>query len=490
MQDLKVKAVRGGLARLCAQGTSLVLRVAVLMILARLLTPKDFGFVGMVTAFSGVLALFRDFGLSAASIQHPTVLASQLSTLFWINILVGALLALLLMAVAPAIAAFYHQPQLVGLTLVLALGFLFNAAGVQHSALLQRQMRFTTLSVISVLSLIASAAIAVGGAEAGYGYWALAAMSVSAPLVATIGFWLTARWIPDKPSRGAAIRSMMHFGGALTLNGLIAYLAYNSDKVLIGRFWGASAIGIYGRGYQLINIPVDGLNSSIGEVAFAALSRVQGDPIRLRNYFLKGFSFVLGLTLPLTIVCALFANDLVSVVLGPKWASAAAIVRLFSPTIAILAIINPLGWLIYSLGLVRRGVKIAAVFAPIMITGYLIGLPHGPTGVALAYSAVMTLWVLPHIAWCVSGTPISTRDILLAVSRPLGSAVLAGGLAIAFQQLYGRTLSPLPRLALDSAVVFIAFFGILLFVAGQKALYLDLFRGLKGTPATATMAPH
>lgn len=490
MQDLKVKAVRGGLSRLCAQGASLVLRVAALMILARLLAPKDFGLVGMVAAFSGVLALFRDFGLSAASIQHLAVSASQLSTLFWINLLVGALLTLLLMAMAPAIAAFYHQPQLVGVTLVLALGFLFNAAGVQHSALLQRQMRFTTLSVISVLSLIASAAIAIGGAEAGYGYWALAAMPLSASLVATVGFWLTARWIPGMPRRGAGIRSMMHFGGALTLNGLIAYVAFNSDKIMIGRFWGASAIGIYGRAYQLINIPVDGLNSSVGEVAFAALSRVQNDPIRLRNYFLKGFSFILGLTLPVTIVCALFADDLVVVVLGPRWASAATIVRLFSPTIAILAIINPLGWLIYSLGLVRRGVKIAAVFAPIMITGCLIGLSHGTTGVAFAYSAVMTLWVLPHIAWCVRGTPISIRDILLAVSRPLGSGILAGGLAIAFQLLYGQMLSPVPRLALESAVVFVAFFGLLLFVAGQKALYMDLFRGLKGTPATAAVAPH
>ena len=490
MQELKVKTVRGGLARLCAQGANLVLRVATLMVLARLLSPEDFGLVGMVTAVTGVLTWFRDFGLSAATIQHPTVSASQLSTLFWVNIVVGALLTLLVMAIAPAIAAFYHQPHLVGLTLVLALGFLFNAAGVQHSALLQREMRFTTLSAISVLSLTASAGLAIGTGEAGFGYWSLAAMSVSAPLVSSIAFWLTTRWIPGMPRRGSGVRSMMHFGGALTLNGIIAYVAFNSDKVMIGRFWGASAIGIYGRAYQLINIPVDNFNSAVGEVAFAALSRVQGDAVRLRKYFLKGFSFVLGLTLPVTIVCALFANDLVLVVLGPRWASAAAIVRLFSPTIAIFAIINPLGWLIYSLGLVRRGVMIAAVFAPIMITGCLIGLSHGPTGVAFAYSAVMMLWVLPHIAWCVSGTPISFWDILLAVSRPLGSGILAGGLAIAFQQLYGQTLSPFFRLALEATIVFAAFFGILLFLAGQKELYLDLFRGLKGTPVGTAPAPQ
>jgi len=97
----------------------------------------------------------------------------------------------------------------------------------------------------------------------------------------------------------------MLFGGTLTLNGLVAYVAYNAEKVLIGRFWGADAIGIYGRAYQLVNIPTDNLNSAVGEVAFSALSRLQDDPIRLKSYFLKGFSLVLGLTLPITLACAL-----------------------------------------------------------------------------------------------------------------------------------------------------------------------------------------
>ena len=429
--------------------------------------------------------MFRDFGLSSAAVQRTTVTEEQISTLFWINILLGALLGLVAVAMAPAIAAFYHEPQLFGVTAVLAAGFLFNAAGIQHSALLQRQMRFTALAVISVVSLIVGTAIAIGGAKAGYGYWALVAMTVTSPLIATIGFWLTTGWVPGMPHRRAGIRSMMHFGGTLTLNGLVVYIAYNAEKVLIGRFWGADAIGIYGRAYQLVNIPTDNLNSAVGEVAFSALSRLQDDPIRLKSYFLKGFSLVLGLTLPITIACALFADDLVFVLLGPKWKDAAAIVRLLAPTIAIFAIINPLGWLIFSIGLVARGLKIAPVFAPIMITGYVIGLPYGPKGVAFAYSAVMTLWVIPHILWCVHGTVISLRDILLTVSRPLASGILAGGLAFGVRLICGSFVSPLPRLVLESSVLFVAFFGTLLFAAGQKSLYLDLLRGLKGSSSIA-----
>src|ERR1039458_7022434 len=397
MKDLKEKTIRGGLARLCAQGADFTLRLVSLMVLARLLGPKDFGLVGMVTVLTGVLIMFRDFGLSAAAIQRPIVTEEQLSTLFWINILVGAGLTLLTAAMAPVIAAFYHEPRLVAVTAALASSFIFNAAGVQHGALLQRQMRFTALAVVSTISLVVSTAIAIGGAMAGYGYWALVAMTLTAPVINTVGFWLTAAWIPGRPRRQVGIRSMMHFGGTVTLNGLVVYIASNFEKVLLGRFWGADALGIYGRAYQLINIPTGNLNSAAGEVAFSALSRLQDDPSRLKSYFLKGYSVILALTLPITLACALFADDMIRVLLGPKWTAAAPIFRLLAPTIVVFAIINPLFWLLSSLGLVGRSLKMGLVIAPLMIASYVIALPYGPQGVAFAYSTVMMLWALPAI---------------------------------------------------------------------------------------------
>jgi len=481
MKNLKEKTIRGGLARLCAQGANFFLRLGSLMILARLLGPRDFGLVGMVTAFTGVLTLFRDFGLSAAAIQQTNVSDEQISTLFWINMFVGVLLGLLAVAGAPAIAAFYHEPRLFKVTVVLAAGFLFNAAGVQHSALLQRQMRFTALAVINTVSLIIGTVIAIGGAKAGYGYWALVVMTVTVPFVSTVGFWLATAWVPGIPQRRAGIRSMMRFGGTVTLNGLVSYVATNFEKVLLGRFWGVDALGIYGRAYQLINIPSDNLNSAAGEVAFSALSRLQDDPGRLKSYFLKGYSVLLALTLPITVACALFADDVIFVLLGPKWAAAAAIFRLLAPTILVFALVNPLFWLLCSLGLVGRSLKMGLVIAPVMIGSYVIGLPYGPRGVAFAYSVVMTLWVVPMIVWSVHGTVISLRDIFLAVSRPLASSVVAGGLAFGVRSVYGQSLSPLPGLLLESAVLLVTFVGMLLFVTGQKALYLDLLRGLTGS---------
>ena len=484
MHDLKGRTLRGGLARFGALGATFLLRMGAIMALARLLSPKDFGLVGMVAAFTGVLSFLRDFGLSAAAVQRTTISEEQSSTLFWINIFVGTLLGLIAVAMAPAIAAFYGEPRLFAITAVLALGFLFNSAGTQHAALLQRQMRWTTLAVISVVSLMVGTAIAIGGAEAGYGYWALVWMSIASPLAGTLGFWMATGWVPGMPQRQVGVRSLMLFGVTVTLSSLVTYVAYNAEKVLIGRFWGADAIGIYGRAYQLVNIPTEQLHSAVGEVGFAALSKLQDDPIRLKRYFLKGFSLFLGLALPITLACVLFADELVFVVLGPKWKDAAAIIRLLAPAIAIFAIINPLEWLIFSIGLGARTLKIALVFAPFMITGYVIGLPYGPKGVAFAYPAVLTLWLIPRILWCVHGTVISLRDILLvlAVSRPVTSGVLAGGVAFGVRLMYGQFFSPLPRLVLESSVLFVTFFGVLLFAAGQKSLYLDLLRGLRSSP--------
>jgi len=275
---------------------------------------------------------------------------------------------------------------------------------------------------------------------------------------------------------------MMRFGGTITLNGLVVYVAYNLEKVLLGRFWGAEAIGIYGRAYQLIIIPTDNLNSAIGGVAFSALSRIKEDQARFKSYFLKGYSFIVAMTIPITLFCALFARDMIFVVLGQKWMEAVPIFRLLAPTILIFALINPMAWLLFSLGLVGRSLKIALVLAPLVIAGYVVGLPYGPKGIALAYSTVMTLWVVPHIAWCVRGTVISLRDIFLAVRRPLLSSVVAATLAFGLQFFYGRLLTPLPRLVLGSAILSVTYVGMLLYVMGQKAFYLNLLRGLGSRP--------
>lgn len=477
MKDLKQKALRGGLARVGTQGANFLVRMGSLMILARLLDPKDFGLVGMVTAVIGVFTVFRDFGLSAAAVQRTTVSEEQSSTLFWINLLVGAILCTTIIGMSPLIARFYHEPRLIGVTAVMASGFLFNAAGVQHSALLERQMRFTTLAYIDVSSLLISTIAGIGLARMGFGYWALVASASLLPLGYTVGVWIMTRWIPSRPHKQVGIRSMMHFGATLTLNGLVYYIANNLDKVLLGRFWGVDALGIYGRAYQLINIPTDNLNFAAGGVAFAALSRVKDEPARLKSYFLKGYSLILSLTVPITFTCGLYAPEMIRIFLGPKWNTAATVFQYLAPTALGFAILSPLGWLITSLGMVGRGLRMSLVFLPLMALAYFIGLPYGPNGVALAVSGMKLLTVIPLAAWVIHGTVIHLPDILKTISRPLLSGATAGAVAFALRFTAVQAFPPIGRLAIGLLVFGGVYLCILLFAMNQKNLYYDLVRG-------------
>jgi PST family polysaccharide transporter len=484
MTALKQQVVRGAFSKIGAQAINFALRLGSIMILARLLDPKDFGLVAMVTVITGFFSLFKDAGLSMATVQCTTISHEQMSTLFWINLLVGVLLASLLIAIAPFIADFYHEPRLVWVTTALAVDFLFTGAAAQHSALLQRQMRFGTIAVIDTITLLAGITVAVAMAADGWRYWALVGQLVIMPCTSTLCTWAVVRWRPSLPSRKTRIRAMVRFGGLVTLNGLVVHVAYNLEKLLLGRFLGAEVLGIYGRAYQLISIPSDNINASISGIAFSALSRIQEDPQRQRSYFLKGYTFLLALTLPITIACAVFAEDIILIVLGAKWNAAVPIFRLLAPTILIFALINPFGWFLYATGRAGRSLKIAFVIAPLVIVAYLIGLDYGVSGVAFAYSAAMALWVIPHIAWCIHGTGITARDILQTVSKPIVSGIVSAVLAVGMQFYFGQLLSPFLHLALGGSVMFVFYLWILLYIMGQKVFYLDFFRGLKMRPST------
>jgi PST family polysaccharide transporter len=480
--DLRGKTVRGAMASGIAQVTSLVLRTGSMIVLARLLFPRDFGLFGMVTAVTGFLSMFRDFGLSMASVTRVSVTEDQLSTLFWVNVAVGAIVALLCAAIAPVLVGFYREPRLFLITIALAVGFLFNGAAAQHRAILQRHMQFGTLAVIDTVALVAGIVAAVSMAAWGFGYWALVVMTVLPQASQAVGAWIATGWIPGLPRRQSGVRSMLWYGGTITVNGLIMYVAYNVDKVLIGRFWGADALGIYGRAYQLISLPSDSLNSTVAQVAFPALSRIQADAERLRSYFLQGYGLFFAVVVPITVASALFAEDIVRVFLGPKWQEAASIFRLLAPAMLVFAVMNPFGWLMMSTGYSVRSMKIALMIAPCVILGYSIGLTGGTHGVALAFSVTMLCLMVPVVAWSKHGTLMTTRDILSKVTPPLVSALAGGAAAFVMRGYVEQVHSPFWRLVCENGILFGVYLAILLFVMKQSPIYVKLLQDMKVWP--------
>jgi O-antigen/teichoic acid export membrane protein len=472
--DLKRRTARGALVSMFGQAANFLLRIGSMVVLARLLNPNDFGLVGMVTACTGFLGLFRDAGLSMATIQRSSISHAQTSTLFWINVVVGAILAALCAAIAPILTRFYHEPRLLWVTVVIGLGFFLNGATAQHRAMLQRNMRFGVLTLVDIIALILSIAVSVGMAAAGWGYWALVGMAVALPAASLVGVWIVAKWVPGRPERGTGVRSMLRYGGTVTLNSLIVYVAYNADKVLLGRFWGAETLGIYGRAYQLVSLPNENLSSTIALVAFPALSRLQNDPDRLKSYFLKGYGLFLSLVMPVTMGCALFAEDIVRVFLGPKWIEAIPVFRLLAPTILTFALINPFGWFLMATGRTMRSLKIALMIAPVVIAGYVAGLHYGPTGVATGFSIATVLLIFPVIIWATRGTSITGMDAFRVAMRPFLSILVGAGAVLICSSFLRLLLPPLLRLVVENTVLFGVYFLMLWFVMGQKSIYLML----------------
>jgi len=481
--QLKQRTAQGALISTGAQIATFALRTGSMVILARMLIPKDFGLVGMVTAFTGFLALFRDVGLSMATVQRASITREQTSTLFWINLALGGALGVLCVVLAPAVVAFYGEPRLFWVTVAMGLGFIFNGASVQHRALLQRAMRFASLAVIDIICLTISIVAGIAVAASGLGYWSLVVSAVSLPALSIAGVWLAARWLPGLPRRGSGIRSMLRYGGTVTLNNVIVYFAYNIDKILIGRVWGAETLGVYGRAYYLINLPTENLNATIGLVAFPALSRIQNDPVRLRSYFLKGYGFFLSLIVPLTMGCALFANDIIRVFLGPKWHEAASVFRLLSPTIFVFALINPLAWLMLATGHAARSLKMALVIAPVVIVGYALGLQYGPKGVAAGFSIAMLLLLVPMMLWAKHGSLITNGDLFKVILQPFSAVLIAAAITVLLKPWWHGFSPVILRLSVGCVLLFGVYFGTLLFVMGQRDVFLDTIRQTHLWPA-------
>jgi O-antigen/teichoic acid export membrane protein len=473
-RELKGRTIRGVLASGVAQGFSFVLRTGSMIIMTRLLFPEDFGLFGMVIAFTGFLGLFRDFGLSMASVTRPTVTHDQLSTLFWLNVAVGALLALLSAVAGPILVRFYDEPRLLSITIGVGIGFLFIGAGAQHRAILQRAMRFGTIGVIDTAALVLGIIAGCGMAALGMGYWALVMMTVGPQLASAAGAWIATRWIPGRPKRGTDVRSMLWYGGSVTFNGVIVYIAYNLDKVLVGRFFGAEALGIYGRAFQLITMPTENLTTTVSQVVFPALAKLQNDPVRFRSYFLQGYNFLFALVVPLIVACAIFPEDIVRVLLGARWIEAASIFRLLAPTVLVFALINPLGWMMMTTGRMSRSVKLAILIAPTVIAGYGIGLGYGPEGVALGFSAAMLLLTGPFVVWATHRTYVSALDVVKAVS-PASLSIAVGAAVVVSLNRYTQAIEPaILRLVFESAVLFCTYGVMLLFVMNQRENYMKI----------------
>jgi PST family polysaccharide transporter len=416
-RDLAGRAARGGVVTIFSQGLKFLLSMGATVVLARILTPQDYGLVAMVAVVVGFVSMFKDMGLSAATIQQDVITNEQVSTLFWINVLLSVAAMLVTLMLAPAVAWFFGEPRLTWITIGFAAGFLAGGLSVQHEALLKRQMRFTALAVIEIGSLLCGVVAAVLLAQRGAGYWALVANQAAQGVTYAAGVWLLCDWRPGRPVRASGVRQLLTFGANLTGFQIVNFAARNVDNMLIGKFWGGEQLGLYAKAYQLLILPIEQINGPIAAVAMPTLSRLNDSPERYRQTYLRILEKLAIITMPGVAFMIVCADWMVLIVLGPQWSASGRIFALLSISGLAQPIANTTGWLFMTQGRTKQMLRWGIIGSSLLVASIVIGLPWGAVGVAASYSCIFLLVVTPLLFWFVGRDgPVRTLDFYRAVA--------------------------------------------------------------------------
>ncbi len=481
--DLGRRTVRGGAATITAQVAKFLLQLLSTAVLARLLAPSDFGLVAMVAAFTGFISLFKDLGLSMATVQRPEINHEQVTALFWINVALSMLLMLIAALAAPVVAWFYGEPRLTGITVAVAVTFVFAGLTAQHTALLRRQMRFSALAGIEVISMLAGICGAIAMAWAGWGYWSLIGMSAASSFSNMLCVWRISPWRPGPPQRNVTIGPMLRFGGHLTVFNAINYLGRNVDNLLIGVWWGAGPVGLYAKAYSLLLLPIRQVTHPVAAVVVPALCRLQDRPEQYRKAYTQTINAIAHASMPLIALAGAMADEIVLLVLGPQWAGAGPVFRMLAFAALLQPVLNTVGWVCTSTGTTDRMMRASFVGVPLFIMSFIIGLPWGTVGVAGAYAVAVNMWFVPAFVYLLRGSGLRLADIIHAIKRPLGLAACVY-IVVNICSAIELQLTPVLRSAIAAAAALVVWF-LLLVVwhsARQELMKLVLLiRTLGGT---------
>jgi len=474
--DLKNRSIKSGTVTLIAQSIKLILQIGAITILARLLTPRDFGLIAMVSAIFAFAQIFGDMGLSAATVQRAEISHAQVSTLFWINVMIGVGLMIASAAISPLLSWFYKEPRVTWIALALSISFLFSGLGIQHRALLTRQMLFGRLAFIEIFSYALGIIIAI--TLYSHGYWSLVAMSIVTSVSNVFVTWLLCPWRPGPPVKNSDVRPMLTFGGHLTGMGLINYFARNLDNVLIGRFLGPVQLGFYSRAYNLFMMPMTQITYPIANVAMPVLSKLQNDGERFKKYYLSAISIIAFITMPLGVFLFIMADEIVLTFLGKQWVESITIFRYLSISLLFQPIFSSGNWLYVATGRTDLLLKFGSLGTVFIVVSFLIGLPFGPKGVALSYSICIVLWTWPGLYFATRLTPVTSVNVLFSV-LPALSGALIGGITSIFAKFYVTANFPIwSTLLIGFVVMFSVYILLVFFLFRQKSFYFSIFQDL------------
>lgn len=477
--NLTIKTVRGVGWVGTSQITRVLLQLGITAILARLLTPNDFGLIAMVVVFTNFVMIFRDFGLTAALIQRKGLTEEHLSSSFWINVLVGLLLTLLLAALAPAIAYFYSEDRLTFIIIALASTFFISSFGIVQIALFTKELKFKPLAIVEILAVAISGILALFLAFAGFGVWSLVWQQIISSFIRVIFLWNFSSWKPKFLFRWPRVKRLLSFGLNLTGFRFVNYFNRNLDNLLIGRFLGLAPLGFYNLAYRLLLFPLSNISSVMGKVMFPSFSAIQGDKSKVRYAYLKAIRYIAAVTFPLMVGLLVVAPQFVMVIYGPQWEKSIFLIQILV-LVGLIQSISTLNGSIYlSQGRTDLQFRVGILFAAIMTISFVIGLRWNVEGVAIAYAVAAFSLTYPGLAIPFRLINLRVSHLFKQLSFTLLATLGMGGIVFALRLFLKNALgaSDLIILILAVMVGVVSYAGLLFILDGR--LYREVFQLLR-----------
>ncbi|MFS0724091.1 MOP flippase family protein [Paenibacillus sp. 1P07SE] len=435
---------------------SIVIQMLQLVILSRLLSPEDYGLMGMIMVVVAAAVNFSDMGISNAIIHRQDVTRNHLSTLYILNIGTSAILCLVIFLSAPLVAAFYNEPRLVELVQWMSLLCLFPAFGQQFEVMFRKELKFNNIAKIHILGYTSGFVVAVLGAFFGYGVYALIGSHLTNALVRSLGLvaigWRV--WTPKLHFARTDLKGYLSFGVYQMSSNVLQSLISNLDYLIIGRLFGAQVLGYYNFAYQLVYMPHQKIGPLVNTVALPLFAKMQNDTIQLREGFLKVLNGVTMLNAPIYLGIVVTAPVLVPFVFGDQWLPSVVLIQILGVMMLIRSMIIPIQPLLQSKGRAdiyfRYTLINVALQVPILIIGGMVG---GSVGVALAFILVQVLLFGIQYTYAVRKMvgpclPNYLRSVLPGLL--CGSAMLAG--VLLFNYLYELMIGSVPHFILQVAV--------------------------------------
>jgi O-antigen/teichoic acid export membrane protein len=413
-----------------------------LTVVARLLSPGDFGMMAMVMAVIGFAQIFTDVGIGSAIIQRPENSPAELSSLFWLNVLAGTAVFVLTIAATPLVVLFFDEPRLASLLPTVAVVFVIASFGQQFQLLLQKELEFRKLALIELLSAVGGAVVAISGALAGLGVYALVfgqlgMASLATAAAVTIGW---RRWRPRAWFRAADTRPYLRFGLFQLGNRGVNFLLARVDQIVIGALLGASALGLYNLAWNLAIMPATRINPILTRVAFPVFAKVQQQNERLKRGYLMLVWLLATTNGPILVGGAAVADALVPVIFGAQWTAMVPIFQVLAVVGLSRSIGNPIGSLVLAKGRpdleFKLNLWIVVVQVPAVYLGARLG---GIAGVActvlvlqLADLALSYIFLMrPLIGPCM-------REYVRCLVVPLATSVCMAVIVLLVPMLLGR----------------------------------------------------